>query len=106
MRHLFNKILTLQRKIRTDDGQGGWIEDWQDVGTIQGRLRSASASERTAAAQEQATISHVFYCAAGEDVRRGDRIVSGSLVVEIIAIREPSYAGHHLECEGVAVQSG
>lgn len=106
MRHLLDKTLILQRKTRTDDGQGGWNEDWQDVGTIRGRLRPASASERTAAAQEQAIISHVLYCDASEDVRRGDRAVLGNLIVEITAIREPSYAGHHLECEGVAVQSG
>jgi SPP1 family predicted phage head-tail adaptor len=106
MRHLFDKTLILQRKTRIDDGQGGWIEDWQTVGTIRGRFRPASASERTAAAQEQAVISHVLYCAADEDVCRGDRVVLGNLIVEVTAVREPSYAGHHLECEGVAVQSG
>lgn len=106
MRHLFNKTLTLQRQITVEDGQGGIYMEWRDIGTIRGRLRPASAQERTAAAQERAVISHVLYCGASEDVRRGDRVASGDLVVEITAVREPGYAGHHLECEGVAVQSG
>lgn len=106
MRHLFNKTLTVQRKVTFDDGQGGTYLDWQTVATIRGRLRPASASERTAAAQEQAVISHVLYCGATEDVRRGDRVILGNLIVEITAIREPSYTGHYLEAEGVAVQSG
>jgi len=106
MKHLFNKTLTLQRKVTVDDGQGGTYLDWQTVATIRGRLRPASAQERTVAAKEQAVISHVLYCGTTDDVRRGDRVVSGRLTVEITAVREPSYAGHHLECEGMAVQNG
>lgn len=106
MRHLFNKIFTLQRKVKISDGQGGWTEDWQNIGTIRGRLRPASARERTVAAQEQARISHVLYCSATEDIHRGDRVVIGDLVVEIVVVKEPGYIGHHLECEGVVVQHG
>lgn len=106
MKHLFNQTMTLQRKIYIDDGQGGTYLDWQNIGTIRGRLRPASASERTVAAQEQAVISHVFYCSADEDIRRGDRLINGGLTVEIIAVKEPSYMGHHLECEGLVVQNG
>lgn len=106
MKHLFNKIFTHQRKIHVDDGQGGTYLDWQNIGTIRGRLRPASASERTVAAQEQAEISHIFYCSADEDIRRGDRLISADLTVEIIAIKDPSYMGHHLECEGLVIQNG
>ena len=61
--------------------------------------KPASAEERTVAAQEQRRLSHVFYCDANEDIQRGDRLTEDGITVEVLGIREPSRARHHLECD-------
>jgi head-tail adaptor len=102
---LYIHTLTVTRPTRTGDGQGGWTVTYETVGTIDGRLRPAGASEKTTADQEQAQVTHVLYCAADEDIQRGDLVMGTGLpVVEIIAVREPSYMGHHLECDCVEIQ--
>jgi head-tail adaptor len=104
MAWLFIHTLSHFRPTRTSDGQGGWSVAYADLGTIVGRLRPASASERTVADQEQARVSHVLYCAATEDIERGDLFSLSGLFVEVIAVREPSNMGHHLEVDAFELQ--
>lgn len=96
---LFNHDWTLTRRTRTADGQGGYTQTWATVATVAGRMRPASAAERTLAMQRRADISHVWYVAADEEVQRGDRITGQGRTYDVIAIREPSHAAHHLEVE-------
>ena len=103
---LLNHDFYHSRRRQTGDGQGGWVEDLVPIGTVRGRLRPASSSEREQAAQEQRQISHVFYCQAGEDIARGDRLQIGDLVVEVQGVREPSLAGEHLEVDCMEIQLG
>lgn len=106
MIHLFNAKFNLFRPGRVSDGQGGWREALVPAGTVRGRLRPASARERLAAQQAQAQISHVFYGSAGIDVRRGDRIEGAGKSVSVVAVREPSHAGHHVEIDCEEAQAG
>jgi head-tail adaptor len=101
---LLNNIFTVERRVRTPDAQGGWVIGYISITPIQGRLRPASSTEIVAAQQEQRTISHVFYCEAGEDIARGDRITGDDITVDIMAIREPSRADHHLEIDCLETQ--
>jgi len=96
---LYIHSLAVTRKARASDGQGGWTETWGTVATISGRIRPASANERILARQQQAEISHVFYCAASVDVTRGDRLAGEGRTWDVIAVREPSHARHHLEID-------
>jgi len=95
---LLNNTFTVSRKTRTSDGEGGWTIGYTPIGTIAGRIRPASGSEREVAASEEQQISHVLYIGM-EDIERGDRVTCGELVVEVMAVREPSKAGHHLEVD-------
>jgi head-tail adaptor len=104
IRSLYIHELRHFRPTRTSDGQGGWAVGYEDRGALTGRLRPASAYERTVAAQQQAYVSHVLYCAADEDVQREDLLTLGGVVVEVVAVREPSYSGHHLEIDAYQVQ--
>lgn len=102
---LLNNDFAHFRRRRSPDGQGGWPLDYPPEGatTIRGRIRPALSREREVAASEERLVTHVFYCEASADVRRGDRLqclspVSGYLlIVEVDALREPSLAGEHLE---------
>jgi head-tail adaptor len=101
---LLNHTMTVYRRDRTSDGQGGWAISYAMLGTVKGRIRPASSAERETAALEEREISHVLYVKAVEDIERGDQVElavgdGGPLVVDVMGIRQPSRAGHHLEID-------
>lgn len=96
---LLNNTFTISRRVRTDDGQGGWEITYLELGTVEGRIRPATSNEREVADSEEQQISHVLYVAHGEDVLRGDLVECGDLEVEVLGVREPSLAGEHLEID-------
>lgn len=96
---LLNNTFTVSRRVRTDDGQGGWAISYLALGTVEGRIRPASSTEREVAAAQEQQISHVLYVLHGEDVLRGDLVECDELVVEVLGVREPSLAGEHLEID-------
>ncbi len=101
---LYIHSLTISRPTRTSDDQGGWAVGYSDQGAIAGRLRPTGASEQKVADQQQARVTHVLYCATDEDIRRGDLVSGAGVTVEVVAVREPSHMGHHLECDCVEIQ--
>ena len=96
---LFNNMWTISRRVRTDDGQGGWSISYTDIGTVEGRMRPALTSERVTADQEERRITHVFYVLEGTDIARGDLAEADDLIVEVMGVREPSRMDHHLEID-------
>jgi SPP1 family predicted phage head-tail adaptor len=103
---LLNNDFAVSRRRRSPDGQGGWAIDYVPNGTVRGRIRPATSRERVEAQQESRDITHVLYVVHGEDIERGDRVVTGpstgsgqALTVDVEAIREPSKAGEHLEID-------
>ena len=101
---LFISTFSVARRTRASNGQGGWIESWPVMVSIEGRMRPASATEQVAAQQRQAKISHVLYVAGAADVLRADRVSGESRLWDVIAVREPSHAGHHLEIDCLEIQ--
>jgi SPP1 family predicted phage head-tail adaptor len=96
---LMNNSVTLVRQRRTPDGQGGFAIDYVAQPTVRGRLRPASSGEREVAIKEERQISHVLYVPATTDIRRGDIASVDGLQVDVEAIREPSRANEHYECD-------
>ena len=97
---LLNNTFAVERRTRTHDGQGGFTVGYSSVdANVEGRIRPATSAERQIAAAEGRDVSHVLYVVDGEDIERGDRVTCGDLVVEVLAIREPSLADHHLEID-------
>lgn len=90
---------TISRRARIDDGRGGAPVTYTEIGTERGRIRPASSEERQIAAQEGRQISHVLYLRGGADIGRGDQVEGAGLMVDVLAVREPSRAGHHLEID-------
>lgn len=95
--HLLNRTFNRWRKTETADGMGGSTPSWTQVDTVKGRLSSPSPAERQTAAQEGVDISQVLYLEGGSDVARGERLVDGTLTVEIVSVTVPSVAGHHVK---------
>lgn len=103
---LFTHEFTISRTEYVSNGQGGWSRVPVEVGTIRGRLRPLGGAERIVADQQQRQITHVLYCLATADIARGDQVDGAGLVVEVLGVREPSQAGHHLEVDCREVQKG
>ena len=101
---LFNQTVTVSRRDRIADGQGGYSILYADVASVEGRLRPASSTERDVADQEQRAISHVLYVLHGTDIARGDQIEVDGLTLDVMGVREPSRAGYHLEVDCMEVQ--
>ena len=102
---LLNRDYTIYPKVRTSDGQGGWTESYEPVGTaVRGRMRPVSGSERESASQYGRDITHVLYVPATVDIRRGDLVAGGGITVEVQGVREPSQAGHHFEVDCLETQ--
>jgi head-tail adaptor len=102
---LYSHTFTVSRPTRTADGQGGWAVGYVEIGEIRGRLRPLGSSERTVADQQQARVTHVLYCPADSDIQRGDLVSGAGQTVEVIAVREPSHAGHHWEVDCMETQT-
>lgn len=102
---LLNHDFRHLRRRRSPDGQGGWPIDDVEMDPVRGRIRPANSSERETAMLEQRVITHVFYCWATEDIKRGDQLIYSDLTVEVLGTREPSKAGHHLQIDCQEIQS-
>lgn len=100
---LLNNTFTVSRRTRTSDGEGGWVIGYDAISSVAGRIRPASSTEREVASSDERVITHVLYTEI-EDIRRGDRVTCDDLVVEVVGIREPSKASHHLEIDCVERQ--
>lgn len=96
---LLNNTFALSRRARLPDGQGGWLIDYLDNGSAEGRIRPASTAEREIALQEGRDITHVLYVLPDTDIERGDLVMLDDLSVLVQSIREPSRAAHHLEVD-------
>jgi head-tail adaptor len=106
---LLNRTFQVARRRRTSDGRGGWPIDYVAIGSVEGRMRPASSSEREAGKREEREITHVLYVVAGTDIQRGDLaspgvlnitsdgVTASDVLVEVQARREPSHAGEHYE---------
>lgn len=105
MRGLMNRTYTVLRRRRTPDGQGGFQAAYEPVFSLPGRLSAGPGRPHLRAQAVLAEVSHTFYAVGTPDVRRGDRIEGGGVTVEVLAVRDPSRAGHHLECDCREVQT-
>lgn len=101
---LLNNDFLVSRPVRIANGQGGWAIAYTPIGTVRGRMRPASGSERDIAQQEQRAITHVLYVIAGTDIQREDTVEGDEVTVKVQGIREPSRADHHLEIDAQEIQ--
>lgn len=109
-RALLNVTVTISRKGRTRDGQGGWSEAWVEQAAVPGRVRPIAPGEQTVGEQREVQITHVAYFALGVDVQRDDRLTYVAPNVDakqliVRAVREPSEP-HHIQVDAEEVQHG
>lgn len=109
---LFNHTFKIERVQEFDDGQGGTIREYAELGQVRGYLNSENVrpTERRIALQEAARQLWTLFCLPtetdlGTTIKRGDRISVADgppeLTVYAISVRNPGLMNHHLEilCE-------
>jgi len=101
--------ITIWMPVRVSDGQGGFALSYLNVGTVAGRIRPASSSERTVAMSEERQITHVLYTetlttSGGSTFGRGALAIVGDLTVEVQGVRNPSNMAHHYEIDCLETQ--
>lgn len=96
---MLNNTFTHQQITRLPNGSGGWQESFSTVGTVVGRMRPKSSREQDVADQERSEITHTFYATWPSEIDRHDRLIIGTETFEVMAIREPSLAGEHVEID-------
>ena len=102
---LFNKTASIYSKSRTDDMQGGWIIDYGVIGTTKVRVSVLSGVEKQYAGETDRRITHKVYANPDSNIVRGNKLVIGNLSLEVLDVKEPSLANHHIEIDCIEWQS-
>lgn len=100
----FTKTFTQRRPVTSADGLGGWTQTYSTVSsTLKGQLTPITGNENVQGEQFTYKQRYKFFCAAIEDVLRGDIITYDSTDYEIMVIRDPAQKSHHMEaiCEEI-----
>ena len=103
--HLLNLSVEIQRRTRTSDGAGGFVETYAKLATVAARRRPVSVREIEIAGRTGAKVSDVFYFEAGTALGVQDRLVVGPESWEVVGLKHPS-AEHHLEVFAERTQKG
>ncbi|MGC5009751.1 head-tail adaptor protein [Streptosporangium sp. DT93] len=90
--HLLNRNLGIERREEIADGGGGHSITWLPAGTVRGRRSQPTSTERESGDQHGADLTDVVYLPPGADVHRGDRLLDGAEVLEVLATYSPSVA--------------
>jgi head-tail adaptor len=98
--------ISIQRRTRVPDAQGGWSEGWDTIAAESGKVRPASGSEREVAGQPQATVTHIAYLRGKASVRFGDRLYLDEIGYEVVSCRYPGGGGTRLEIDLTQIQTG
>lgn len=103
--HLLNRTVQVWRPATAADGQGGRTTTFTMVATVAARLPQPSPREVEIAQRHGARQSQPVYVVAGTDIRRGDQLRDGPLVLEVLSTVTPSIPAY-LKCECEYQQDG
>ena len=78
------------RAMDTPDGMGGSSRVYAFVGTVRCKVDLPSAEEREEASRWGAEHTHNVFVLPSADVRRGDELRGGPLVLRVLSMVEPS----------------
>lgn len=106
---VLDEKVTISRRERVSDGQGGWTERWIATAAERVRIRPRSArsvNEVKLGAQLAERVTHVMYALRSSTIARGDQIITrDGTRFNVMAVRMPS-AGRHLEIDLREAQTG
>lgn len=90
--------LSLQSRIETPDGLGGFTESWNEVATLFGRIEPVSATSVFGPDQTVETVTHRITLRWRETVASGMRFVRQNRIFDIVTVHDPDDTGRYLVC--------
>lgn len=87
----------IERYTEKDDGMGGVIYDWDEVGTINGYLDQLEGDEILASDKLGELSSHIFIIFEMVDVKRGDRFIIDDEIYNVTNVDNPLNMNRQLE---------
>jgi head-tail joining protein len=87
---LFDALVTISRKTRTADGQGGFSESFSPVTDALCRFANITGRDMAIGQQKEGVVRHAVYFTPGVDVQIGDRLTVDGRTFEV---RTPNAAG-------------
>lgn len=98
--HLLNRTLQVWRATPTPDAGGGQAVTRTQVAAVPARVSDPSSTELTLGQRAEARRTHDVYFLPTADVRRGDELRGGGLVLDVIGTMRPSRVVYlKAECE-------
>ncbi len=99
-----NRRVTIQAVTDTTDAGGGRAQTWAMLATVWARVEPLSGDERARAEQVAADLSHRVTVRYRDDVTPRHRLLYGSRVLKILAVRDADEKHERLEllCAEVA----
>lgn len=107
----FNHNFTIARVNIGDDGQGGTVRQYVDIGTVSGFMtpKTTVSTERLIAMQQTTRTLYTLFILPS-DIARGDRVTVAdpppALTGYVVDVRNPGLMNHHFECLVEESQSG
>ena len=90
--------LVLQTPVRTPDGGGGWVTDWQDIQVLSAVLREGRGQKQYLADQKTASAELEAVLRYHPEVRTTRRFLFGAQVLEILHVRNIRQQNRWLVC--------
>lgn len=100
---VLNRRLSLQRRVTTPDGAGGFSVAWETVGELFANVEARRGGERVIGARTLPSVSTLITVRSappGDDRRptTDQRFVDGERVFGILAVSEADAFGRYLTC--------
>lgn len=81
-----DRKISIQRLVKTSDGQGGQSQEWQEVFSTLAELKPMSASQVLFSANLQHRVTHKIYIRYRQGIEISQRIVYGERIFQIKGI--------------------
>jgi SPP1 family predicted phage head-tail adaptor len=83
---MLREPLTVQRKVNTPDGMGGFVTQWLDLYTVRGHVKPLSGREALQGMQLEASITHRIFIRYTPDLGPADRLMMRGQPLQIRAV--------------------
>jgi len=96
----FTRTYEHWRETRTPDGAGGFVTEWQQIGTVRGRAYPTTMTDDVVAARRVGKVTWTFAAPPETDLKVNDEIRFDGRALTVLAVSETS-SGRRLEatCE-------
>lgn len=90
--------VSLQFAERSDDGAGGFTENWSELATVFARIEPVGAKRLFAAGQRLEQATHHIIIRFRDDVTSGMRFEKSGRTFLIVNVTDPDETGRYLIC--------